>query len=473
MSDGGQGKKAVKAGISYTIGNIFCKGLSFVSAFIFARLMIPADYGIYNTFSSYVSILAVVIGFALHSSIKNARFDYAGRVEEYCASVTLLTLANTVFLLALAVIFKNRLSELLSIPATMVILVVLESFATAMLQFYNDYLAINFLSRKYLAVSLFYAVSGMVLSVFLVTTVFSSQRYLGRAFGTAIPLILISVYILFTLYQKARPKAKREYWKYGLKISLPIVPHGLSQLLLSQFDRIMIKKSIGDTQAGLYSFANNIGFIYQIITNSIDTAWCPWFFGKMEEKDYATIRKSANIYMAAVSLMACGLFLISPELILIMGGSGYADSRKVVIPIVLSTYFAFIYTLPSAVEYYYKKTKHIAVGTMAAAALNIILNSLFIPKYGYIAAAYTTVFCYVCYYIFHTIISYKTHGEFIYNMRVFTALILGTAVFAFFCLWAVDRIVLRMAILAAGLIAAAVVAFIKRKTVFEVLKKLK
>lgn len=473
MSDGGQGKKAVKAGISYTIGNIFCKGLSFVSAFIFARLMVPADYGIYNTFSSYVSILAVVIGFALHSSIKNARFDYAGRVEEYCASVTLLTLANTVFLLALVVVFKNRLAELLSIPAAMVVLVVLESFATAMLQFYNDYLAINFLSRKYLAVSLFYTVSGMVLSVFLVTTVFSSQRYLGRAFGTAIPLILISVYILFTLYGKARPKANREYWKYGLKISLPIVPHGLSQLLLSQFDRIMIKKSIGDAEAGLYSFANNIGFIYQIITNSIDTAWCPWFFGKMEEKDYATIRKSANIYMAAVSLMACGLFLISPELILIMGGSDYSESRFVVIPIVLSTYFAFIYTLPSAVEYYYKKTKQIAVGTMAAAALNIVLNSLFIPKYGYIAAAYTTVFCYVCYYIFHTVISYKIHGEFIYNMRVFAALIIGTTAFAFFCLWAVDRIALRMAILAAGLIAAAVVGFIKRKTVFEVLKKLK
>ena len=38
-------------------------------------------------------------------------------------------------------------------------------------------------------------------------------------------------------------------------------------------------------------------------------------------------------------------------------------------PIVLSMYYAFLYTLPSSVEYYYKKTKLIALGTMLAACL--------------------------------------------------------------------------------------------------------
>ena len=61
MADDKLGKKAIKAGLGYTIGNVFCRGFSFVSAFVFARLMSTADYGIYNIFASYVSILSVVI----------------------------------------------------------------------------------------------------------------------------------------------------------------------------------------------------------------------------------------------------------------------------------------------------------------------------------------------------------------------------------------------------------------------------
>ena len=46
------------------------------------------------------------------------------------------------------------------------------------------------------------------------------------------------------------------------------------------------------------------------------------------------------------------------------------------------------------IELHEKKTQYISLGTIIAAILNIILNLIFIPKYGYIAAAYTTMFCY-------------------------------------------------------------------------------
>jgi O-antigen/teichoic acid export membrane protein len=378
--------------------------------------------------------------------------------------------ASTVIWLLLAVVFNDWLADTMSIPAAMVIFVVLESFSTAMLMLYNDYLAVNFLSKKYLMISLVYAVSGMALSVLLVTTVFSEMRYMGRALGTMIPYLCIAGYILFSLYKTKKPKINREYWRYGLKISLPIVPHGLSQLILGQFDRIMIKKLVSDAAAGFYSFANNIGFIFQIVTSSIDTAWTPWLFAKLSEKDYGTIRKSSNIYAAAVAALACGLFLISPELILIMGGAEYNEGRYVVIPIVLSVYFSFMYSLPSGIEYFYKKTGLIAIGTMGAAVLNVILNSIFIGLYGYRAAAYTTVFCYACYYVIHTFVSRKIHGSFLYDMRVMSALVVGTTVFAFLCLWLVDRMWIRMSILAVALIIALIVAFKNKDKLIALVK---
>ena len=473
MADNNQGSRAIKAGVGYTIGNIFCKGLSFLSTFIFARLLSTADFGIYNTFSSYVSILAVMIGFALHVSIKNAYLDYGDKLDGYCSSISLLTVGNSLLLFALAWIFRRKLGEVLSIPTAMVAIVVVESFSTAMMQFYNDYLAVHFLSKKYLLISLTYAVAGTVLSVILVCLVFPNERYLGRALGTMIPLLCIAVFILFTIYRKARPKVNREYWKYGLKISLPIVPHGLSQLILAQFDRIMIKKSVGDVEAGLYSFANSIGFIFQVITNSMDTAFCPWFFGRMQEKNYDSIRRTTNVYVVFVSLMAMGLLLICPELILIMGGAKYMESRYVVMPIVLSVYFAFLYTLPSSVEYYHKKTKIIAAGTMAAAALNVILNSTFIPLYGYVAAAYTTVFCYVCYFLIHLFICWRVQKGMLFDLRVLLGCAAAVTVFMFVCLWLVDAILIRMVILVIFLAFLGLLGWKNREYLMLVLKSLR
>ena len=72
MQNESSGKKALRAGLGYTIGNILVKGLTFISIPIFARLLSVADYGLYNTFGSYVTIMTFVVGLTLHTSVRNA-----------------------------------------------------------------------------------------------------------------------------------------------------------------------------------------------------------------------------------------------------------------------------------------------------------------------------------------------------------------------------------------------------------------
>ena len=62
-------------------------------------------------------------------------------------------------------------------------------------------------------------------------------------------------------------------------------------------------------------------------------------------------------------------------------------------------------SLPVHVEYFYKKTKFIAVGTSLAAGINIALNYIFIRKYGYTASAWTTLVSYILLFVFHWIIA--------------------------------------------------------------------
>lgn len=464
MSKNNVGEKALKAGIGYTIGNILVKGISFLSIPIFARLLTVTDYGIYNTFSSYVSILSVIIGFALHVSIKNANIDYKKKINEYCSSISLLILFNTVFLIIISFIGRREISSFLALEHDyFTILIVIESFGMMMITFYNSVLAIEYRYKEYLGVSLVFSVMGILLSVIFVVFLFPEQKYLGRILGTLISAVIIGLYIFYALYRLNKPTINIEYWKYGLKISLPIIPHGLSQIVLAQFDRLMIKKLTGSYDAGIYSFAYNIGTIFQVVVNSLDTAWAQWFFDQMYEKKYNKIKKVANLYAGLVAFFAWGLMLISPELITIMGGAKYNDSKYVALPIVLAMFYSYMYYFPSSVEYYYKKTKIIAVGTMIAASLNIILNAIFIPQYGYIAAAYTTVACYLVYYIMHMFFAYKIHGKNIFDNFIHISILIGLTVAMFFCQLIIDNVLLRYFVLGIS-IALFLIVVLKNKT---------
>lgn len=69
----------------------------------------------------------------------------------------------------------------------------------------------------------------------------------------------------------------KKYWKYALTISLPLILHTLSSILLTSADTIMIKKFVDASAAGIYSFAYKIGMILQIIWVATNKAWVTWF----------------------------------------------------------------------------------------------------------------------------------------------------------------------------------------------------
>ena len=423
MPDKDSGRKAVRAGVGYTIGNLLIKGLAFLSIPIFSNLLSTADYGVFNTYSAYMSLFTVVISLGLPSSIRTAHYDFGERSKEYISCGALLIVMNLALFLALGALCRQALELYGGLKRSLVFLAVLSSFGSALLSYYNSHLSMEYRSREFLAISFFYSFSSIALSILLICTHRGEAGYYWRALGNTLPMLLVAAYVLFRLWRRERPRVRREYARYGLRFGLPLIPHDLSRIVLSQFDRIMIAKSVGDAQAGLFSFACNLGLPIEVLTTSIDTAWCPWLFERLREGDYARIRRRAFDIAMLMSVGASALMLISPELIRLLSAPGYWESRYVAVPIVLSMYFAFLYILPAGVEYYLKKTQYIAAGTMAVALLNVVLNALCIPRFGYVAAAYTTVVSYALYYLFHTLLSRRLFGRWVVESGGLFALI--------------------------------------------------
>lgn len=84
-------------------------------------------------------------------------------------------------------------------------------------------------------------------------------------------------------------------------------------------------------------------------------------------------------------------------------------------PVVLGVVCQYIYTHYVNIELHLKKTGYVSGGTIAAAVLNIVLNAIFIPKFGFVAAAYTTLASYFALMIIHFVITRKVLHIKLYN----------------------------------------------------------
>ena len=450
-----ENSKVVKAGIGYTISNYFLKGLTFLTIPIFSRIMSTADYGLYNTFVAYESILFIFIGLAIHSSYKNARFKY-GLVSEgietgkdyntYVSVTLLMVLTNSTLLLIIANICSGVIGNLLDLDRLSINLLILYSASNAILLCFNSDVALRYQFQSFLKISAFNAIGNILLSIVLMLTIFSETRYIGRVFGTTIPILAVAIFILLTYIKRARPKNGKEFLTWGIRYSLPIVPHGVSQVILSQFDRIMIKNMISASVAGIYSFAYNIYTIVSVTMQSLDSVWNTWFYEQMHQKNYDEIKEKSSLYMLGMLTFTSCIMLVSPEVIKILGPEEYWDASYCVIPIVAGGFFSFLYTLPSAIEYYYEKTKYIAVGTVSAAIVNIVLNAIFIQKYGYVAAAYTTLFTYLLYFSFHYLWAWKIQGSCLFNNKIVVFCIGSTLLLNVLALYFIDSPLVRIGI---------------------------
>lgn len=398
-------KKEIKAGMGYTIGNILIKGITFITLPIFSRILLPEEFGIYNTYMAYEALLSILLGLGMYSSIRNAKIDFPDKLNDFVSTLIRITLIPLIFFALLILLFPQTLSGIIGLTQPLLFLLLLQSYGAAMLSISNSRLAQDYNYKKYMVFAAVNTIGNIGLSILLIKTLFQTSREYGRIIGSAIPLIGIGIYI-FTYYVR-RGRYEKNMAVYAVKYGLPLIWHYLSQQVQNQFDRIAITNLTNAAFTGIYSFAYSIANILQVVFYSTENVWNVWFFGKMSEEKYDEIREASKKYVLLIASLAVFMLFGSKEVITIMGDVKYHDGIRIFIPILIGIFLLFLYTVPVGIEYYFKETKYIALTTGISAAVNVILNYLFIPRYGYMAAAYTTMFSYAVQFSGHWFISKK------------------------------------------------------------------
>lgn len=399
-----QNTSVARIALYYTISNVFVKGMVFLSTPIFTRMMSRTEYGKFSNFTSWENIIYIIATLSLYSAIARAKYDFEDSMPQYVCS-TMLT-SNIATLLVWGIVEKNKdfFVNFFSIEITYIrllfLLIMFKPSFDFLMRWYRSIQKYRFV----VAVSVILSVLQILIGIVFV--ILSEDKYVGRVRGYIFSSLIIYIFLWFYIVWHGRC-LQLQHVKYALGMSVPLIFHSLSNVILVSADRVMITSQCGSADTALYVLPYNVSQILSVIWNSMEQAWAPWLYDQLNTGHIQEIREASKKYTALFSFIVIGALLLGPEAVLILGGREYYETRFMIPPVMMAFVFQFLYAFYVDIEFYLKKTVYISEGTVIAALMNLVLNQVLIGRYGYIAAAYTTLLGYMVMFVFHCINVYR------------------------------------------------------------------
>lgn len=424
----------VKASFWFLICGFLQKGISMITTPIFTRLLTTSEYGKYSIYNSWYGIIAIFATLNLSYGVfMQGLVKFDDDKDVFTSSLqglatTTILICGTIYLL-----FYRFWDSIFDLPFILMIAMFIDMFAVTAFSFWSSRQRVDFKYKKLVFLTLFNAIATPTVGIIAVTH--TMQKVEARVLSSiAIDLIAFG-YLYFIQAKNGKQFYNKRYWKYALAFNLPLIPHYLSTIVLSQSDRLMINYLCGSDKAGIYSVAYSLSQVMVIFNASLLNTLNPWIYIKIKKKEYNDIGNVTYYMLVIIAFVNFLLVALAPEAISIMAPKAYYEAIWVIPPVAASVYFMFMYCLFADFEFYYEKTKFIMIASVASALLNIILNNIFIKHFGFIAAGYTTLVCYIVYALGHYIFMRKINKDYMGGIKVYNSklILLISLVFATAC----------------------------------------
>lgn len=388
----------VKASIYYTICSIVQKCIVLITLPIFTRLMTTQQYGQYSIYQSWMNIIAIFATLNLqYGSFDTAMIKFENDRDRYISSIQGIVSVLTLLTLIIYIIAPMFWNNLLELPSILVLAMIIEILMSTVLAFWTNRQRFMYKYKPMIMVTLLISIMSTLIG--LVGVLSFEEKGIARILGNTLVYICIGLVIYIYQLYKGKTLYDKKYWRYALKFNLPLIPYYLSQMIFNQSDRIMISNMSGQTSAALYSVAYSFAVVLVFVINSINSSFVPWTYRSIKAKKYDMIKKVTNIIIIFIASMLIVLILFGPEAIAILGGNKYKDAIWVVPPVAGSLLFLFLSQLCINVMFYFEENSYLVRGSILSAVLNIILNYLLIPIFGYVVAGYTTLVAYIVFWL--------------------------------------------------------------------------
>lgn len=461
---------AAKATIWFMFCTILQKSISLITTPIFTRMMSTEQYGQFSVYNSWLQIFTIITTLRLNWAVFNKGMSkYRDDRDGYTSTMQTLTASITLVVFVIYLIFHKQINALTELPTFIMLAIFAELFVTPAIDFWTIRKRYEYIYKPVVFRTILMSVLNAGIGV---CAVFFADE---KGYARILSCVLVNICFGSVLFAYNLKKGKKlfcvEYARFALLFNLPLLLHYLSTYILDQFDRIMIQKMVGFSEAGIYSVAYNAGLIMKIVTQSINNALVPWQYDKLEKKEWKSLDNTLFYIFAGVGSIAVLFCAFAPELLKILADEKYYEATYVIPAVALGMFFSFIYTTFANTEFFFDQNRFTMYISMSGAVLNIFLNYICIKQFGYIAAGYTTLVCYALfalahYYYMSYCVKKKLGLEKVFNgKRLF---ILGTVILSagIIVISLYNQTIIRYTII----LMVLAVAFIKRQKIKEIIK---
>lgn len=413
MSDA---KQTAKTALLNTVANMISLFVGMVIIPLITRILTVEEMGITMTFLSTRNTMVILFSLAVYAYVNKAMLEFKGEKKNYI--FTIIVFCTVFCLIAFCVLhfFQGILQSLFSLDDFLFHWLFVSCYILAVYNIANSYCAFH---NQYIRVALMVLALGTLSPIASVAFAYllPVRKYIGRVIGMDMAYMIVSIIVLVGLFFTPRKRIKGRYVMRTLRFTIPIIPHLLSQMVLTQCDLIMINYFEGKEKAGIYSMGHTIGFLALTAMTQIMVAWSPWVYRRFEEKNIKAVYDNSKLVILLGTYISLGLLTVSTEVIQVFLTKAYLSCIFIVPLLVVAMYFQFIYMFFYDVEYYNKMAYWIAIASIAASFLNLLLNWIFIPRFGYMAACYTTVTSYLILLLLNYLFCQRVDVRKIYDIR--------------------------------------------------------
>ncbi len=389
-------RRLATTGAAYTAASIFSKLIAVALLPLYTRYLTPADYGAAEVMFAAVVSASIIVRLGVIEAL--LRFYYKDDEEPAAVLSTsfasLFWFSTAAALLALP--FAQPISEaLLDEPAADLARI---SIAGLWVLTLHEYLLTIFRlqeqARAFFVTTMVGVVAAIGLTVVLVVGAGEGARGLllgSYVSGAAVVLALIVYHRKRLSLRIDRPLLRRM-----LRFGTPTMPAELSLYALNFVDRIIIVRTLGLAEAGLYSLAVKFAQAVNVLVRGFQLAWPPLAYSIRDDDDarraYAAV---VTWFVVGGAFVVSGMWLLSRWIVRALAAPEFFDAYEPIGLIAAGVTLYALYMVLVVILGRTGRTEFNFPATGAALVANVALNLLLVPPLGIVGAGLALVASYL------------------------------------------------------------------------------
>jgi O-antigen/teichoic acid export membrane protein len=397
-------RRLATTGAAYTAASILSKVIAVALLPLYTRYLSPTDYGAAEILFSAVVAASIVIRFGLIEAI--LRFYY--KEDEDPAQVVAGTFAGLFWLSTVAALIALPFAELfaeLLLPLDegdalyqsapdLVRIAIGGLWVLTLWEFLLTLFRLEERARAFFVTTILNVLAAIALTVVLVVGLDEGAR--GLLLGSYLTGAAFVVGLVALQWRQLSLRLDLALLRRLFRFGLPTMPAEASLYLLNFVDRLIIVRTVGLAEAGLYSLAVKFAQAVNVLVRGFQLAWPPLAYSiRDDEEARRTYAVVVTLFVAGCAFVVTGMWLFSRWIVRALAAPKFFESYEAIGLISIGVTLYALYQVLVVILGRTGRTEFNFPAAIGALVVNVALNLILVPPLGIVGAGLALVASYL------------------------------------------------------------------------------